>query len=291
MINKHACGNDDLATISYSPPEYGLKRRNSLDLDKNLGSSFLRISKSYGSIGLSEIDIKNLVEEASFDNTDIQSKKEPRNLRRKMKLTVKPWAELPEDILLIIFEFAGIKSMIKLARVCTSWYSLSNDKDLWSYIAPRRAWIERKRFHQILVNHGVTNLKNEVQELPEKWNFLSDLLLLPLHKRSLASCCLKGKKRYYDIRYQLSSEQLISANAFKKTLLPLSTLSKTKFVIIIPEGCFKEIYYSVTIQGVEISGGRMPISTLLEKIEKNGDINLDPIVFHALPLLVVLFGL
>jgi len=217
---------------------------------------------------------------------DQWDQKTRKNIKRKKKFySPKPWGSLPEELLWNVFSRLDIRSLLKVLRVCTTWFNICNDKDIRPYYLSKRAFLERKVIYKHLITKG-----NPVPiPIPLSHKHEHDFSHLAPEKRIFAENFYSGNHWYYNHIYQISSDQLNRSGAYKKTQLPPTTYSKTKLVIIFPEGCINQIHYCVTVQGVEISSGRLTMIYILYQSDLEKDINLDPILLNASAFLRLIY--
>jgi len=163
------------------------------------------------------------------------------------------------------------------------------DTDIRMYFLPKRAYIERKIIHRCLTTNGVTDLTFPKQ-CSMKHQY--DLSQIPLEKQIFVTSCVKGPHWHYEQQaYYLTAEQLNSSGAYKKTLLPTSTYAKCKLIIRFPEGIIHHILYSVTVQGVEITSGKITMDYILSQLEENRDLNLDPLILKTIPFMTLIYNI
>jgi len=229
----------------------------------------------------------NLVKKTQYVVFPDQWDQKTRNTKKKKKIygSTKPWGSLPEDLIWNVFSRLDIQSLLKVSRVCITWFNLCNDKDIRPYYISKRAFLERK----VIYKHLITKGTPVPLPVPEGNKLDSDFSHLAPEKRIFAENFYSGNHWYYNHIYQISADQLNKSGAYKKTLLPPTTYSKTKLVILFPDSCLNQIHYSVTVQGVELSSGRLTMFHILSQSDQAKDINLDPILLHASAFLRLIY--
>lgn len=233
----------------------------------------------------SSTEIPNIKKPHIF--TDQWGGHKTRNNKRNKKLSnsAKPWASLPEELLWKVFSHLDIRSLLTISRVCTMWFNICNDIDVRPYYLSKKAFLERKVIYKHLITKG-----NPVPiPVPLQHRNDVDLSHLATEKRLFIEKFHSGNHWYYNHIYQISSDQLNRSGAYKKTQLPPTTYSKTKLLLLFPEGCINQIHYCITVQGVEISSGRLSMYNILHHSDQSKDINLDPILLHASAFLRLIY--
>jgi len=162
------------------------------------------------------------------------------------------------------------------------------DKDIRAYFIPRRALLERKIIHKYLTVRGITVSSSKECIVQHK---SADFSSISAEKQIFVRDCFLSKHWHYEQAYYLTSEHLNNSGSFKRTLLPTTTYAKSKLIIVFPEGILHYIRYAVTVQGVEISSGKLTIYDILGHIDENRDLNLDPLILRTLPFLTLIYNI
>jgi len=224
--------------------------------------------------------------EKNEDNFKEMKRKDPRSLKRKKKkCSTNPWMTLPEDLQLYIFSNLNTRSLLKISRVCCAWYGLLMDKDIRIYLFPKRALLERKLLYKLLTSKGIDIPIPKECMIKHQPNFAH----ISTEKKTFLQCCLNSPHWHYEKGYILTPEQLNNSGSFKKTLLPATTYAKSKLVLLFPEGIIHYMLYAVTVQGVEISSGKLTMDSIQEHLRDDKDLNLDPLILRTLPLMGLIY--
>lgn len=162
-------------------------------------------------------------------------------------LVLSPMAQLPDDILVFIFQFLPVVSLCQIGSVCSQWRKTSRDNNLWQRKCLER-WTER---------YFTKYIDIPINELEEGlWKTLFRDLFLK-------------RKRYEEMKKSLSNQTKIRQNEcdvqFKVVLLGSTGVGKTNLLARLTRDEFDSA--SAPTVGIEFSTKMLEIGKKLVKCQ------------------------